>query len=220
MGRLFVIEGLDGSGKATQAGLLYDRLHKEVKEVSRLDFPCYEEDSSLFVRMYLDGQFGDKPGDVNAYAASMFYAADRYVSYKKSWGKAYQEGGIFLADRYATSNEVYQMSKLPKAEWDEFLSWLTDFEYEKLGIPAPDLVIYIDIPPAISAELMMIRYGGDKSKMDIHEKDIEFQKKCRAAALYCAEKEGWRVIDCSVGGKMRAKDSIAEEIFAKVAEHI
>ena len=218
MGRLIVIEGLDGSGKATQAGLLASRLACADTTVRKLQFPCYDKDSSLFIRMYLRGDFGENPDDVNCYAASMFYAADRYISFKTSWKKEFDEDAVFIADRYTTSNAVFQMSKLNKDEWDDYLLWLWDFEYNKLGIPEPDIVFYLDIPAAVSENLMVKRYEGDRARMDIHERDIEFQKRCREAALYCANKEKWNIIDCSEYGAMRQKQDIADEIYGKYKE--
>lgn len=216
MGKLIVIEGCDGSGKATQAGLLEKRLKENNFEVGMLDFPCYDEDSSLFVRQYLAGEFGKKPEDVNCYAASMFYALDRYVSYKKSWGKQYKENMTFISNRYTTSNAVHQMQKLNDWEWDDFLLWLFDFEYNKLSLPKPDLVIYLDIPSSLSEKMILKRYKGDETKMDIHERDIGFQRRSRNAALYCAKKENWKVINCSLGDDIRTIESISDEVYKAV----
>ena len=212
-GKLFVIEGLDGSGKATQAERFFQKLEHDGRNPVKLSFPRYDDDSSVLVRGYLAGEYGQNPEDVGAFAASLFFAIDRYVSFKKDWGEKYADGGIFVSDRYTTSNAVYQMSKLPETEWDAFLSWLSDLEYTKLAIPSPDLVIYLDIPVRDSAKLMLERYGGDKSKMDIHERDIRYQEKSRRAALYCAGLYGWNVINCFDGGKMRPKEEIAAEIY-------
>ena len=144
-GKLIVIEGLDGSGKATQARALAEALQAQGKNVMQITFPDYASDSSALVRMYLGGQFGSHPDDVNAYAASAFYSVDRFASYKMKWGEFYREGGIVIADRYTTSNAVHQCSKLPPEQWQEFLDWLFDFEYNKIGIPAPDRVIYLEV---------------------------------------------------------------------------
>ena len=139
-GRLLVIEGLDGSGKATQAKLLAAHLAESGRRVMEITFPDYESDSSALVKMYLSGQFGSRPDDVNPYAASSFYAVDRYASYKTKWGSFYEAGGIVIADRYTTSNAVHQCSKLPLEQWDDFLRWAFDYEYRLLGLPAPDAV--------------------------------------------------------------------------------
>ena len=121
MGKLIVIEGLDGSGKATQTKMLCDRLEKEGKKFLKVSFPDYRSDSSALVRMYLSGRFGEHPDDVNAYAASSFYAVDRYASFKENWGKRYNDGRLIIADRYATSNGIHQCSKLPEDRWQEYL---------------------------------------------------------------------------------------------------
>ena len=163
-GTLIVLEGLDGSGKATQAKLLAQHLKEAGKNVQEITFPDYASDSSALVKMYLAGQFGDKPDDVNAYAASSFYAVDRYASYKTSWGSFYEAGGVIIADRYTTSNAVHQCSKLPPEQWESFLQWLFDYEFRLLGLPAPDEVIYLQVDPAVSQKLMTGRYHGDESK--------------------------------------------------------
>ena len=181
-GKLIVLEGLDGSGKATQAKRLAAALAAEGRPVREITFPNYESDSSALVRMYLAGQFGEKPDDVNAYAASSFYAVDRYAGYKADWGKFYEEGGILIADRYTTSNAVHQCSKLPPMHWDGFLNWLFDFEYKKIGIPTPDEVIYLAVDPEVSQRLLTERYQGHEEKKDIQEKDREYIARSRAAA--------------------------------------
>ena len=211
-GKLIVIEGLDGSGKATQAKLLAAHLQQSGKQVMEITFPDYASDSSALVKMYLAGQFGQKPDDVNAYAASSFYAVDRYASYKMAWGSFYKAGGIIIADRYTTSNAVHQCSKLPQEQWDAFLQWLFDYEFKLLGLPAPDKVIYLQVDPAVSQKLMTGRYHGDESKKDVHEKDVEYLARSRTAAEYCAEKLGWSTVHCSNGDTMRTIEQIQAEV--------
>ena len=213
MAKLIVIEGLDGSGKATQARLLHERLEGLGEDVRKLAFPDYNNPSSSLVRMYLDGVFGDKPGDVNAYAASAFYAVDRYASYRQFWKSDYDSGKVILADRYATSNAIYQLAKIEKSHWDGFLGWLEDFEYQKLEIPQPDLVIYLDMPPDISQKLMSRRYGGDESKKDLHESNRAFLSQCRQSALYAAKRYGWKIISCAQGGQPRPIDVIGRDVL-------
>ena len=147
---LVVLEGLDGSGKGTQAKLLAEALVCRGVPLRPVTFPDYSSPSSSLVKMYLNGEFGAEPGDVNAYAASAFYAVDRFASFRKGWGGDYRQGKLILCDRYATSNMVYQMGKLPRAEWDGYLAWMEDFEYQKLGIPRPDLVLYLDMPVEVA----------------------------------------------------------------------
>ena len=179
MGKLIVIEGTDGSGKSTQFRLMAERLEKENHPFRRLVFPRYSEESSALIRMYLGGAFGSKPGDVNAYAASAFYAVDRYASYKQDWGKWYEEGGLILSDRYTTSNAVHQASKVDAAERPEFLRWLYEFEYDRLALPRPDLVIYLDVPTDCTEKLLRHREADTNTKADIHEQDMDYLATCR-----------------------------------------
>ena len=212
MNRLIVIEGLDGSGKATQAKLLAEGLAGQGRNVRQVSFPDYDSPSSALVKMYLAGEFGDRPSDVNAYAASTFYAVDRYASFMKDWRQDY-ERGVVIADRYTTSNAIHQCSKLEQGEWDGFLQWLFDLEYSKMGIPQPDLVVCLRVDPEVSQALMLSRYGGHEERRDIHEKDLEYLRRCQSAADYCARRLGWRVVECCAGGGMRAIESIQAEIM-------
>ena len=219
-GRLIVIEGLDGSGKATQAQLLAAHLKEKGLPVREITFPDYASDSSALVKMYLSGQFGPHPDDVNAYAASSFYAVDRYASYKTSWGGFYEQGGIVIADRYTTSNAVHQCSKLPPDQWETFLRWLFDYEFHLLGLPAPDAVVYLQVDPAVSQKLMTARYHGDESKKDVHEKDTEYLARSRRAAEYCAEQLGWHTVHCTQGDAMRSIENIQAEVQSIVQEKL
>lgn len=212
-GRLIVLEGLDGSGKSTQLERLRARLTGDVRFVK---FPAYDSPSSTLVKMYLAGEFGSRPGDVNAYAASAFYAVDRYAGYKSDWGADYLAGTTILCDRYATSNAVHQAAKLEGAERDAYLDWLCDFEYVKLGIPKPDAVIFLDMPVAVSQRLMSERYEGNESKKDIHERDVAYLEHCRQAALYAADRLGWSVVPGAEGDKPRRIDAIADDVYAIV----
>lgn len=210
--KIIVIEGLDGSGKATQTEILAEKLIRQGKKVKKLEFPDYANPSSSLVKMYLNGDFGDKPEDVNAYAASAFYAVDRVASFLQFWKQDYADGSFILSDRYATSNIIYQMSKLPENEWDSFIEWQADFEYKRLGIPQADRVIYLDVEPEVSQKLMEKRYGGDNSKKDLHEKNLNYLLECRKSALYAAKKCGWIIINCCENGDIKAIEKIAEEI--------
>ena len=219
MGKLIIFEGLDGSGKGTQTSLTAQKLAAQGMDLRQITFPNYASDSSALVKMYLSGQFGDKPDDVNAYAASSFYAVDRFASYKTDWGDFYRAGGLVLSDRYTTSNAVHQCAKLPPMHWDGFLNWLFDFEYKKIGIPAPDAVLYLAVDPEVSQELLKERYHGDESKKDIQEKDREYMARSRAAAEYCAKAFGWYRIECTQEEdvkSMRTVEDINAEILAKL----
>lgn len=211
-GKFIVIEGLDGSGKATQTALLRDFLEEKGESVRTLSFPDYKNESSALVKLYLGGELGDSAASVNAYAAASFYTVDRVASYLKFWKADYEAGKTILADRYAQSNIIYQMSKLPKEEWDGFIEFQQDFEYNKIGVPSPDAVIYLDVEPDVSQKLLLKRYSGDESRKDLHEKDLSFLLSCRKSALYAAEKLGWMVIPCTENGEMRSIESIFGDI--------
>ncbi|MBQ4105622.1 MAG: deoxynucleoside kinase [Clostridia bacterium] len=211
-GRIIVIEGLDGSGKATQSRILMEKL-SEKYTVKKLSFPDYDSDGSAPVRMYLGGELGDDPSCVNSYAAASFYAVDRVTSYLKNWRSDYEQGTLFVLDRYTTSNMVYMTSKLPRDRWDEFISWLSEYEYDRLGLPRPDGVIYLDMPTDVSQRLMTGRYNSDESKKDLHEKNVDFLRACRESALYAAKQQGWKVIPCSDGENPLSIEEIANNVY-------
>lgn len=217
MGKLIVIEGTDGSGKSTQFRLLTDRLESEQVKFQKLVFPQYSEPSSALIRMYLGGEFGKSPSDVNAYAASAFYSVDRYASYRKVWGKWYEEGGLVVSDRYTTSNAVHQASKEPEDKREDFLNWLYDFEYDKLGLPRPDLVIYLDVPTDFTEKMLRHRETETHTHADIHEQDMQYLATCRQMGRAAAEHYGWTVIRCVRDGAMRSMEDIHEEIYRHVA---
>ena len=215
-GKIIVLEGLDGSGKSTQFERLKSYLSNMNKSCKAISFPDYEQPSSALVRMYLNGEFSNNAEDVNAYAASSFYAVDRYASYKKFWENDYNNGKLILAARYVTSNCIYQMVKLDKSKWDEYINWLEDYEYNRLGLPKPDAVIFLDMPIEISQKLMTKRYDGDETKKDIHEANIRYLYACREAALYTAQKQGWQIISCSDGDNPLTVDDISNTIINEI----
>lgn len=219
-GTLVTIEGLDGSGKATQTALLGEELLRRGIALRRVSFPEYDEESSALVRMYLNGEFGKKPEDVNAYAASSFFAVDRYASFRRRWSGDYAAGKLILADRYATSNIVYQMPKLPRCEWDAFIAWVEDFEYVRLGIPRPDLTVYLDMPTEISQGLLRERYRKNGGGRDVHERDLAYLASCRQSAVYAAQKLGWKAIACAEGGKPRSVESIRGDLVCLVMNEL
>lgn len=223
-GRLIVIDGLDGSGKATQTDLLVKFLVQHLTDtqsnykVETITFPDYNSMSSAAVKMYLNGDLGKDPSDVNAYAASSFYAVDRYISFKTKWEQQYRENTIFVADRYTTSNAIHQMAKLSdEDEKQQFQAWLDDFEYNKLGLPKPDLVIYLDMTPQVSQKLISDRYADDDQK-DIHEANLQYLIACRKNALYCATEQNWKVIACDDGAKAYPIEEIHQKIRKIITE--
>ena len=216
-GKLIVFEGTDGSGKATQTRLLAERLRSEGKEIRQITFPRYDNDSSALIRMYLGGEFGTEPGDVNAYAASAFYAVDRFASYKQDWGGFYENGGLVVADRYTTSNAVHQASKLPKEEREAYLNWLFHFEYELMGLPKPDVVFYLDIPTEITGEMRRKREAATNTQADIHEKDEQYLRRCRENAVAVADFCGWERVECVRDGQLLSVEEIHEEILRRLA---
>ena len=216
MGRLIVIDGLDGSGKTTQFERLNAYFGEKIEHFRHICFPDYDQPSSALIKMYLAGEFGSSPDAVNAYAASSFYAVDRYASYKKFWQADYAAGYIFLAARYTTSNVIHQMSKLPRAEWDGYLAWIEDYEYRLLGLPKPDAVLFLDMPPAVSRRMLTDRYHGDENKKDIHERDEAYLERCREAALYAAARQGWQVVACSAGDEPLERDVITADMIARI----
>ncbi len=215
-GNLFVLEGLDGSGKATQATLLCESLKQHGMFCRTVSFPDYAQPSSALVQMYLGGQFGTRPGDVNAYAAASFYAVDRFASYRQFWKNDYEQGTTIVADRYTTSNLIYQLTKLPRSQWEDFLFWVQDFEYGKLELPRPSLTFFLDMPPDISQQLLEQRYQGDHQKKDLHERDLAYLNACRESAYYCAQQLSWHVVACSAQGKPKTIPEISTEILRQV----
>ena len=217
MGKLIVIEGLDGSGKSTQTPILEKELISQGKDVRVISFPDYANDSSMLVRMYLGGAFGTKPDDVNAYAASTFYAVDRYASYVQQWREFYEKpDSVILATRYVSSNEIHQLAKLERSEWTDYIAWAEDFEYEKLGIPHPDLVLYLDMKYEIAMSLVSGRSAATGQKKDIHELDTGYMERCHKAAAYASNKLGWHTITCYEGKKPLPQEEIAEKILEEV----
>ena len=217
-GRLIVFEGTDGSGKSTQFARLCARLDQMGRDYRRLVFPQYDQPSSALIRMYLGGEFGAHPADVNPYAASAFYAVDRYASLKKVWGAYYGAGGLILTDRYTTSNAVHQAVKCPPEERADFLRWLYDFEHSKMGLPRPDLVLYLDMPTAQAVGLLRSREASTNTRADIHELDTGYLSACRDCALQAAQLLGWQVVPCVDGqGTLRSIEEIHQEIWTLAA---
>lgn len=220
MGKLIVIDGLDGSGKTTQFELIQKILSNRGITVKAISFPEYDKPSSTLVKMYLSGEFSKNAEDVNAYASSSFYAVDRYASYKLYWEKDYLDDKLILASRYVSSNAIHQMVKLPEEEWEKYLEWLIDYEHIKMDIPKADKVIFLDMPIEISQKLLSQRYNGDENKKDIHESNVEYLHRCRKSALFAAEKLGWSVVTCNNGENPLPTEEISKKIMKIIDEVI
>lgn len=216
MGKLIVFEGTDGSGKSTQFALLTKRLENEGTDFRTIVFPQYSEQSSALIRMYLGGEFGKRPADVNAYVASTFYAVDRYASFHKAWGDYYKQGGLIVSDRYTTSNAVHQASKEAPQTRAAFFRWLYDLEYTHMELPVPDLVIYLDVPTEITGELLRKRENATHTHADIHEQNMDYLRNCRQTGIEAAAFYKWTVIQCAKDGKLRSIEDIHEEIYGLV----
>ena len=216
MGKLIVLEGTDGSGKSTQLQRLAERLEREKTDFRRLRFPRYDKDSSALIRMYLGGEFGEHPDDVNPYAASTFFAVDRYASYAQDWKDYYENGGLLISDRYTTSNAVHQGGKLTPEAQKEFFGWLYDMEFAKMRLPKPDLVILLDLPTELSCKMLRRRETDTHTSADIHEKSAAYLASCRSAAAEAAKFYGWETVSCAKDGQMRNVEDIHEEIYALV----
>jgi dTMP kinase len=218
-GKLIIIEsGSDASGKATQTSKIYERLLNEGYKIKKVEYPNYKSDSSSLVKMYLRGDFGKNPSDVDPYVASTFYAGDRYASYKTEWEKFHKEGGIVICDRYTTSNMVHQASKMDTKERDKFLDWLFDFEFNLYKLPQPDCVVFLDVPIEYSQRLMANRKNKitGESKKDIHESDIEYLTRSYNNSLYIADKYNWKKISCVTNDNLRSIEDIHEEIYNSI----
>lgn len=220
-GKLIVIEGTDGAGKETQTNMLSKALCDEGVNLKELHFPCYGTTACGPVEMYLRGDFGKKAEDVNPYTASTMYAIDRFASMKTDWGKFYEDGGLLLSDRYTTSNVVLQGGKLQEPQKTEYLTWLYDLEYNKMGLPVPDMVFYINMPPEVTHKRLTIRSGKDGVQHDIHETDIAYLASCNNSALELARKSGWIIIQAATAdGEVRTREDIHAEILGIVHQFL
>ena len=217
-GKLIILEGIDGSGKSSQYRRICEKLTRDGIEYHKIVFPRYDKDSSSLIRMYLGGNFGTRPEDVNAYTASVFFAVDRFASFREDWGEIYENGGLIIADRYTTSNMVHQGAKVPEAELTYFFNWLADLEYGKMGLPEPDAVIYLDVDVETSLARMERRREKNNSTADIHEADPEYLEKCINTAALACEHFGWQRIPFKTDGAERDINEKNEEIYRLIRQ--
>ncbi len=217
-GKLIVIEGIDGSGKSAHYRRICEHLEEDGIAYNHIVFPRYDKESSALIRMYLGGEFGANPADVNAYTTSTFFAVDRFAAFRTDWGETYNKGGFILSDRYTTSNAVHQGAKLPDEELEEYFRWLYDLEYVKMGLPRPDLVIYLDVNIETSLARMKHRQEKTNTTADIHEKDIAYLKNCLRVADRAADYYGWTRIPYIKNGQERSIEEKHEEIYKIIKE--
>ena len=220
MGFLITIEAPDASGKATQTKMLTERLAKEGFKTYTFSFPNYGSDACKPVELYLSGVLGNKAEDTGAYSASVLFAVDRFFSYRTQWKKLLDEDNtVIILDRYTTSNAVHQICKLPSDEWESYLTWLYDFEFNKMALPVPDITLALDVKPTVSRILLEKRAKEDSNhKTDIHEADREYLEKCYHASKYASEKWGWKRIECCDGDSMKSREEIHSLIYDAVRD--
>ena len=224
MGKLFAIDGTDGSGKQTQFTKLCERLTAEGIDYKTISFPNYDSETSSLVKMYLSGEFGQNANDVSAYIASTFYAADRYATFKKEgFFDYYNNGGIILADRYTTANMVHQAGKiLDPVERKKFLDWLWDFEFNLYGLPIPTKVFFLNMPTDYAVKLIKDRENKftHQAQKDIHERDENHLLNSYNAACSLVDTYDWHEVKCVKDEKIRTIDDIHEEIYNEIKKHI
>lgn len=222
-GALIVIEGIDGSGKTTQYERLLATLSASGIACCGTSFPNYESVSGALVKAYLGGDFGTDPDSVNAYAASSFFAVDRYASFRTDpWGETYRSGGLVLSARYTTSNAIHQAAKLTPDRRAEFFAWLSEYEYGQLLLPSPDRVFFLDLPVEIAIDHILSREASSGVPRDIHERDFSYLRACAETAEQAAEFYGWTRIEVARDGKMLSPDLIGQKLasLALELEHV
>ena len=223
MGKLFVIDGTDGSGKQTQFQKLQESLTKDGIDYKVVSFPNYDSPSSSLVKMYLSGEFGENAKEISPYIASTFYAADRYATFQTGYKKYYEDGGIILADRYTTANMVHQAGKIKdEKEREKFLNWLWDFEFNLYGLPVPSEVFFLNMPIKNAVDLIKDRENKftHQDKKDIHERDVNHLKDAYEAACDVSKKYNWYEIKCVKNNEIRTIEDIHQEIYNEVKKHI
>jgi len=220
LGKLIVFEGIDGSGKSTQFKLMCERLKAEGRDFRRIQFPRYDEPSSALIKMYLSGDFGKDPDAINAYAASSFYAVDRFASFVMDWQSYYENGGLILTDRYTTSNALHQGSKMPCSERKKFFEWLYDHEFDRFGLPRPDMVLFMNIDVSLAIDRLRLRETKTGTDADIHENNLAYLSACSESGNEAAAQYGWFVVECAINGHGRSEDTIHSEIYDRLSTYL
>lgn len=215
-GKLIVLEGsCDGIGKTTQHDLLKQRLITEGKKITTHHFPSYNTYQGAPVEKYLDGKYGS-PSELSPYFINSLYAVDRGITWIEELKPAYEQGNIILLDRYTTSSLIYQAATIENIEERKnFIDYVIDFEYNKIGIKEPDKTIFLHVPFDLATQLRNERKQkeGEIIENDIHENDLEYMKKVYDNAIFIADYLSWHQVECNDGSKMRSREDINEEIY-------
>jgi len=222
-GKLIVLEGVDGSGKATQAERLVERLRGEGYRVHVEDFPRYESFFGKLITAYLRGEFG-KLKAVDPKFASMLYAYDR-AQVRDRIRRALDAGKVVVANRYTTSNMVHQTVQIRSSrERKQFLAWLEQLEYRELKLPKPHLVVYLAVSHRVGQKLATIRRvltPVKRRRRDIHEEDrLHLRRAERHLREVLAKRPNWRTVECSGKGKMRTRGAIAKDVWTIVEQKV
>jgi len=220
LGKLVVFEGIDGSGKSTQFKLMCTRLESDGVDFRRIVFPRYDEPSSALIKMYLSGEFGKDPDTINAFAASSFYAVDRFASFVMDWQSYYENGGLILTDRYTTSNALHQGAKMRHGERKLFFEWLYDYEFDRFGLPRPDVVFFMNIDASLAVSRLRYREAQTGTNADIHENDLAYLSACADSGNEAAAQYGWSVVECACNGISRSEDEIHNEVYSKLKSYL
>ena len=217
-GKIYVIEGTDGSGKQTQTKLLVEYLRSQGKSVWTQSFPNYESASAGPVKMYLNGEFGDNANCINAYQSSVLFAVDRFCTLKKLEEKI-NEGTYIVFDRYVSSNMLHQACKIDDREARiKYLNWLDDFEHNLMQLIRPTQIFFLDVPPKKSIELAHARAELKAgTKKDIHESDENYLIKSYNTGKEICDMYGWTVIDCiDENNNLKSIEEISKTIISKL----
>lgn len=216
-GKLVVIEGAgDGMGKSTQHALLRDRLISDGENVITHHYPSYGEYSGMGVEAFLRGDFGSSR-DVSPYVVNMLYAYDRLIKWLNEHKTLYDEGATILLDRYTTSSIIYQsvlFEDIQKKK--DFINYVIDFEYGKLGLKEPDNTIFLYAPFDVVKSLLINRKNNAGIKQDVFEKDLDYIRQVYENSLFVADYLSWNMVKCNDGDKMLDIDSIHQKVYSLV----
>ena len=219
-GKFIIIEGTDGSGKATQTALLLQRLKEDGYATETIDFPRHGEPSAKLVDLYLNGFFGEA-AKIDPRFISSFYAIDRLL-HKEKMEKWLSEGKVVIGDRYVTSNIGHQGAKIKNlAEREKLFQWIYNLEYQEMVLPQPDLIIFLHVPTKTAVQLIEKKKKREYivvTNKDGHEKNIDYLKAAENSYLHAAKLFKWKVIECVENGQLLIIEKINDKIWEAVSE--